>query len=147
MLHRSLPVKPGLPFRRVRLLIEDESLAQASLAGCETAGMEIAVCSGPSSMHDICPLVVEGSCPALDADVVVSNLDGPWAVSIERAWRQGPKTVVATGSERDPDATPKARFAACVGAALCALIGRGDDETATPTLPPASRDSSDNSRV
>jgi len=71
--------------------------------------------------HEFCPLVSDGVCPLGSFDVVVSDLDGPWAEPVRRAWEQQPVPVARVTRAPDVDATEHVR--ACVGAAMAVLYG------------------------
>jgi hypothetical protein len=99
-------------------LIEDPALAAADVT-IPVTGLEITVCSGPRSVQDSCPLVLDGSCPACVADVVVSALDGPWASPVLKAWSVAGVPVVDGRAVVQRD--PAARLGCHIGAALAAL--------------------------
>ena len=132
MLHRSVPPKAGPPVRRARVVIEDLVLADAVLDQCETVGMEITICSGPRSEHEICPLVVDGTCPVGSCDVVVCGLDGPWAHSVEQAWQR--EGVLFARTAPDPSSPPTRRLDASVGEAVRMLFAA---QYGTPGQEPA----------
>jgi hypothetical protein len=69
---------PPVPGRPLRVLIEDPALIVEDLA-TPTAAIEVTACSGPRDEHEVCPLVMDGTCPLGPCDIVVSALTGPWA--------------------------------------------------------------------
>jgi hypothetical protein len=83
------------PGRRVRVLVEDPALIGEELA-VPHRSVDVTTCGGPDDEGEMCPLVAEGTCPHGDFDVVVSALDGPWAVPVRAAWEETPKIVPAT---------------------------------------------------
>ena len=108
-----------VPLRPLRVVIEDRDLAAAPLADCDTAGMDVRVCSGPVESPGRCPLVTDGLCPIGSADVVVCGLEGEWERPVVRAWQQAGAIVIRpTGS---PAADPTRRFHTYLGAALGAV--------------------------
>jgi hypothetical protein len=122
MFQRTLPVPlgPSPPMRRLRVLIEDPTLGTARLDDQWRAGMEVTICSGPSSDDEVCPLVMDGRCPLGPVDVVVCALEGPWARSVHAAWLDTPLQVVDARDGIDGSA-PK-RFRHHIGAALAAIV-------------------------
>jgi hypothetical protein len=106
--------------RRLRILIEDPTLATAWLGDEWRAGMEVAICSGPSSDREECPLVMDGRCPLGPVDVVVCGLDGPWARSVHAAWLEKPLLVV--DAREGIEGSAPERFKHHIGAALAAII-------------------------
>ena len=97
MRHRALPPQkqePAPPLRHVRVLIEDAELAAAACDHGATGWCEVTVCSGPLTVHDACPLVLDGQCPLGPVDVVVCALEGEWSQSVHAAWREAGTTVV-----------------------------------------------------
>jgi hypothetical protein len=78
---------PPVPARPLRVLIEDPALIVDDLA-TPTAAIDVTVCCGPRDEREVCPLVMDGSCPLQPCDVVVSALNGPWAPSVRAAWAQ-----------------------------------------------------------
>lgn len=94
MLQRTAAVNPPLlPARPLRVLIEDPALIVDDLA-TPTAAIDITACSGPCDEREVCPLVMDGSCPLGPCDVVVSALTGPWARSVRAAWAETSTPVV-----------------------------------------------------
>jgi hypothetical protein len=88
MLHRNHAINPPPgPGRRLRVLIEDPALIADGLA-TPTDAIEVIVCSGPRDEPDVCPLVMDGTCPLEPCDIVVSALRGPWAPSVRAAWAE-----------------------------------------------------------
>ena len=137
MLHRSVPMKPGPPVRRVRVVIEDAALAESGFEARETAGMDITICSGPGSDREVCPLVVDGACPVGSCDVVVSSLEGPWAAPVAQAWRY--EGVLVTRATPDASSAPAQRFDGFVGEAVRALYAAqfgapGQDPADVPVI-------------
>ena len=122
MLHRTLrvPTGPSPPMHRLRLLIEDPTLAAAGLSDEWRGQMEVSICSGPSSDREGCPLVLEGQCPLGSVDVVVCALDGPWARSVHMAWLDASVRVVDARGYLEECAAE--RFRHHIGAALSAII-------------------------
>ena len=118
MLQRSVPRTSPLPGRPVRVLIESADLASQPVPARRLGGVEVAICSGPTSLEDACPLVTEGVCPMGDCDVVASELEGPWAPSVRNAWLRNGVVVTST---RGAASSPEDRFDAHLGAALSAL--------------------------
>ena len=105
--------------RRPIMLIEDDSqdLSYIDKDRILAAGFDLVVCSGPASVHEECPLVMDGVCPAGRPDVVVCDLQGEWRRSVERAWCL--EGVPVTSTAGAPDGVHQ------LGAALCALLLRG----------------------
>jgi hypothetical protein len=122
MFQRTLPVPEGAsaPMRRLRILIEDPTLGTARLGNEWRAGMEVRICSGPSSDHEQCPLVMDGCCPLGPVDVVVCALDGPWARSVHAAWLETPLLVV--DAREGIEGSAPERFKHHIGAALAAIV-------------------------
>ena len=119
MEHGSVPPRSMLPGRPVRLIVESSDPDCFTIDSTLLAGIDVKICTGPRSEFEVCPLVADGSCPLGECDVVVSNLDGPWAQPVRDAWvRDG---VVVTGASPEPTSSPGERFDAYVGAALVAL--------------------------
>ena len=113
-----------LPPPRVRVLIEDAAIAADTCGLRDVTWCDVMVCSGPITVHDACPLVLEGRCPLGPVDVVVSAIEGEWAPSIHAAWRETGTTVVdARTLAVDP---PDERLAHHLGAAITARIGRSE---------------------
>ena len=119
MRRRTLTSKPITPMKPIRVVIEDAELAAASTAIDAPGCMDVRICSGPASSAEICPLVVDGTCPLGPADVVVTSLDGPWAPSVAAAWREKGVLAAAPPSGEFP---PEARVRAHLGAAYQALF-------------------------
>ena len=78
---------PPVPGSRLRALIEDAALSVDDLA-TPTAAIDVTACSGPRDERDVCPLVMEGTCPLGPCDIVLSALNGLWAPSVRAAWAQ-----------------------------------------------------------
>jgi hypothetical protein len=108
------------PARRSRVVIEDAALATAALQVPSSLGLDVTICSGPSSEREPCPLVLEGRCPLGPCDVVVCGLDGPWATSVHAAWREA-GAVVLDGSDGLPESAED-RLRHHLGAAVTALF-------------------------
>ena len=126
MLQRMLPVteEPRPPLRRLRILIEDPLLnADRPVVQDPATPFEVAVCSGPASDREICPLVVHGTCPLGPCDVVVTALEGAWSASVHAAWRQEGVPVV---DARDVATSPASdRLTHYIGAAVAAVLLSG----------------------
>ena len=77
------------PWRRPLVLVEDDGLDPHAIdMGVAAAlGVDVVVCSGPAGCGDVCPLVMDGTCPAGRPDVVVTALSSEWHTSVENAWR------------------------------------------------------------
>ena len=84
--------------RRPVVLIEDDraDLSPIDKSTILAAGFDLVICSGPSSVHEECPLVMDGACPAGRPDVVVCDLQGDWRPSVEAAWRLDGVPVTST---------------------------------------------------
>jgi hypothetical protein len=78
---------PPVPVSRLRVLIEDAALSVDDLA-TPTAAIDVTACSGPRDERDVCPLVMDGTCPLGPCDIVLSALNGLWAPSVRAAWAQ-----------------------------------------------------------
>jgi hypothetical protein len=78
---------PPVPGSRLRALIEDAALSVDDLA-TPTAAIDVTACSGPRDERDVCPLVMDGTCPLGPCDIVLSALNGLWAPSVRAAWAQ-----------------------------------------------------------
>jgi hypothetical protein len=78
---------PPVPVSRLRVLIEDAALSVDNLA-TPTAAIDVTACSGPRDERDVCPLVMDGTCPLGPCDIVLSALNGLWAPSVRAAWAQ-----------------------------------------------------------
>lgn len=114
MQHRTtVPEAPRGPVRPVRVLIEDPVLLGRALDA--PAGFELVACAGPRDA-EVCPLVVDGTCPLGPCDVVVTALAGPWARSVRAAWQEAGAVLVDTGGLAAAD--PNARLNHHVGAAI-----------------------------
>jgi len=123
MRRRALPQptrEPAPPLPRVRVLIEDAELAAAACDGGEAAWCDIVVCSGPTTVHDACPLVLDGRCPVGPADVVVCAIQGEWSHSVHAAWREAGTTVV--DARALAAGTPDERLRHHLGAAFSARM-------------------------
>jgi hypothetical protein len=124
MQHRTtLPEAPRGPVRPVRVLIEDPALLSGALDA--PGGFEVVACSGPRDA-DVCPLVMDGTCPLGPCDVVVTTLAGPWARSVRAAWQEAGAVVVDTVDVVAAD--PNARLSHHVGAAIQRLWPSGTTE-------------------
>jgi len=84
------PPVPGPP---LRVLIEDPTLIVEDLA-TPTAAIEVTACSGPRDEHELCPLVMDGTCPLGPCNIVVSAVTEPWAPSVRAAWVQTSTPIV-----------------------------------------------------
>jgi hypothetical protein len=94
MLQRTTAVDPPpVPGRPLRVLIEDPALIADQLA-TPTDAIEVTVCSGPLDEGDVCPLVLDGTCPLEPCDIVVSALNGAWAPSVRAAWAETSTQIV-----------------------------------------------------
>lgn len=120
MLHRSIRSARELPGHRVRILVETNIPGAAHFDGRTPFGTDVDVCSGPLTDHELCPLVSNGACPLGSFDVVVSDLDGPWAEPVRRAWEQQAVPMAQVTRTGEVDATEHVR--ACVGAAMAELF-------------------------
>jgi hypothetical protein len=97
----------------VRVLIEDPQLVRRNLD--PPAGFEVIACAGPRA-DEVCPLVMEGTCPLGPCDVVVTALGGPWAHSVRAAWQEAGAVVVDAGDLATSD--PGARLSHHLGASI-----------------------------
>jgi hypothetical protein len=88
MLQRRLPAEPTTPLLSILVVVEEPFLAAAGDWATDTAGLDVRLCSGQTGKHESCPLVGDGACPMGPCDVVVCNLDRPWATPVQRAWRR-----------------------------------------------------------
>lgn len=119
MEHGSVPPRSTFPGRPIRLIVESSDPNCFTVESSVLAGIDIKICTGPASESEVCPLVAGGTCPLGECDVVVSNLDGPWAQPVHDAWvRDG---VLVTGASPESTSSPSERFDGYVGAALVAL--------------------------
>jgi hypothetical protein len=109
----TVPEAPRAPIRPVRVLIEDPALLGSAL-DCP-GGFELVACSGPEGV-DVCPLVMDGTCPLGPCDVVVTTLAGPWAGSVRAAWHEAGAVLVDAAELAA--AEPNARLNHHVGAAI-----------------------------
>jgi hypothetical protein len=115
MLQRTTAIDPPLvPARRLRVLIEDPAVVDDLAA--PTAGIEVTVCSGPRDEREVCPLVMDGTCPVEPCDIVVSAVKGPWAPSVRAAWAQTSTPMVDTTNLAATD--PAERLHHHIGAAI-----------------------------
>jgi hypothetical protein len=126
MLQRTTPAQPTpVPGRHVRVLIEDPALIVDDLE-TPAAAIDVTVCGGPRDEREVCPLVMDGTCPLGPCDIVVSALEGSWAPSVRAAWAETSTPMV---DARDLAATdPTERLHHHIGAAiqrLCAPYGTG----------------------
>lgn len=115
MQRTSAPTSRALPLRPLRLLVEDPHVAMGDLPA-PSAGLEITACAGPTDEAEVCPLVMDGSCPLGAFDVVVTALDGPWASCVHAAWAQTRTPVVDARGVTVSD--PEERLTHHIGAAL-----------------------------
>ena len=110
------------PGRRPLVLIEDDSLDTdvLDLSPPGSGVFDIVICSGPDHAAEVCPLGMDGECPAGHPDVVVSALspENPWSHSVEAAWRLDGVPVARP--------TKQLAWPEHIGAALRAL-GEDDD--------------------
>ena len=91
-------------WRRPVVLVEDDQVELDSIDVGAAAGLgvDVVVCSGPRERGEVCPLVLDGACPAGRPDVVVCALSGEWRTSVENAWRAEGVPVVGVGGETWP---------------------------------------------
>ena len=116
MLQRTTAVDPPLvPGRPFRVLIEDPALIADELATPSDA-IEVTVCSGPRDEREVCPLVMDGTCPLEPCDVVVSALKGPWTPSVRAAWAETSTEIVDATALAATD--PAERLRDHIGAAI-----------------------------
>lgn len=116
MLQRTTAVdRPRLPARPLRVLIEDPALVVDDLA-TPTGAIDVTACSGPCDEREVCPLVMDGSCPLGPCDVVVSALEGPWAPSVCAAWAETSTPMVDATDLTATDPTERLRHH--IGAAI-----------------------------
>jgi hypothetical protein len=119
MLQRTTAVDPPpVPGRPFRVLIEDPALIADELATPSDA-IEVTVCSGPRDEREVCPLVMDGTCPLEPCDVVVSALKGPWAPSVRAAWAETSTEIVDATDLAATD--PAERLHDHIGAAILRL--------------------------
>jgi hypothetical protein len=109
------------PWRPPRILIEDPALLDAPIPRAVRDAFDVTICSGPDGGREICPLVVDGCCPAGPVDVVVSALDSEWAPSVRAAWRRTGTPLVEVD---DAPELPAARLAHHMGAAVHCIQAR-----------------------
>ena len=76
------------PWRRPLVIVEDDGLDPHAIdiGVADALGVDVVVCNGPSG-GEVCPLVMDGTCPAGRPDVVVTALTGEWHTSVENGWR------------------------------------------------------------
>jgi hypothetical protein len=116
MLQRTTPINPPpFPGRPLRVLIEDPALIVDDLA-TPTAAIDVTACSGPRHEQEVCPLVMDGTCPLGPCDIVVPALKGPWAPSVRAAWAQTSTPMVDATNLAPTD--PTERLHHHIGAAL-----------------------------
>jgi hypothetical protein len=116
MLQRTTTANPPpLPARPLRVLIEDPVLIVDDLA-TPTAAIEVTVCSGPRDEREVCPLVMDSTCPLGLCDIVVSALGGPWAPSVRAAWAETSTPMVDATDLTATD--PAERLHHHIGAAI-----------------------------
>lgn len=96
---RAVSSGSSTPMRPIKIVIEDAGLASSGVPLRAPRGVDLCICSGPSSDHEICPLVTDRACPFGPCDVVVSSLDGPWAESVDAAWRATGVPVTSVDGE------------------------------------------------
>jgi hypothetical protein len=101
--------------RPLRVIIEDPALIVDDLAA-PTGAIEVTACSGPCDEREVCPLVMDGTCPLGPCDIVVSALEGPWAPSVRAAWAHSPTPMVDATDLAVTD--PAQRLHHHIGAAL-----------------------------
>src|SRR4029453_5028363 len=106
---------PPVPGRPLRVLIEDPALIVEDLA-TPTAAIEVTACSGPRDEDEVCPLVMDGTCPLGPCDIVGSALTGPWAPP-GRAPRARPAPPMVDATDLAA-ADPTERFHHHIGAAI-----------------------------
>jgi hypothetical protein len=106
---------PAVPGHPLRMLIEDPALIADELA-TPTDAIEVTVCSGPRDERDVCPLVMDGTCPLGPCDIVVWALQGPWAPSVRAAWAETSTQIVDATDLAVTD--PTERLHHHVGAAI-----------------------------
>lgn len=116
MQHRRASIESTVPGRGLRLLIEDPEVLDAP---GWPAHLDVTVCSGPSSVDEVCRLVTDGACPLGDFHAVVTALQGPWAAPVHRAWQVSTTPVVDAADCTVTE--PTARLTHHVGAVLQAL--------------------------
>ncbi|HEX6568536.1 MAG TPA: hypothetical protein VF015_05200 [Acidimicrobiales bacterium] len=104
-----------MPARPLRVLIEDPALMVDDLATPTTA-IDVTACSGPRDEREMCPLVMDGTCPLGPCDIVVSALTGPWAPSVRAAWAETSTPVVDAVGLTATD--PAERLQHHIGAAI-----------------------------
>ena len=72
------------------IFVEDDTLDLdvLDLSPRGATGFDVVACTGPHGPDEVCPLVMDGTCPAGRPDVVVSALSSsnPWARSVRAAW-------------------------------------------------------------
>jgi hypothetical protein len=116
MLQRTTAIStPPAPGRPLRVLIEDPALI-ADEPAVPTDAIEVTVCSGPRDERDVCPLVMDGTCPLAPCDIVVSALKGPWAPSVRAAWAETSTQIVDATDLAATD--PTERLHHHIGAAI-----------------------------
>lgn len=116
MLQRTTAINPSpVPGRPLRVLIEDPALIADELA-TPTDAIEVTVCSGPRDEREVCPLVMDGTCPLEPCDIVVTVLDGPWAPSVRAAWAETFTQIVDASDLAATD--PTERLHHHIGAAI-----------------------------
>jgi hypothetical protein len=116
MLQRTTALDASpLPGRPLRVIIEDPALIVDDLAA-PTGAIEVTACSGPRDEREVCPLVMDGTCPFGPCDIVVSALEGPWAPSVRAAWAQTSTPIVDATDLAATD--PAQRLHHQIGAAL-----------------------------
>jgi hypothetical protein len=116
MLQRTTAINPShVPARPLRVLIEDPALIVDDLA-TPTAAIDLTACSGPRDEREVCPLVMDGTCPLGPCDIVVSALKGPWAPSVRTAWAQTSTPMVDATDLAATD--PTERLQHHIGAAI-----------------------------
>jgi hypothetical protein len=119
MLQRRIAINPPpVPGRPLRVLIEDPALIADELA-TPTDAIEVTVCSGPRDEREVCPLVMDGTCPLEPCDIVVSALEGPWAPSVRAAWAETSSQIVDATDLAATD--PMDRLHHHIGAAIQCL--------------------------
>jgi len=96
---------PGVPGRRLRLLVEDSrpALAVSDFSLFKDAGLDVAFCDGPGDDPAACPLLCGQRCALVDgADVVLHGLDPGLGIAAAIK-RQRPELPVVVEQRRLQD--------------------------------------------